>query len=98
MSLIEIPENSFQQIQVFLNQFPNLCFLHIHICNRSITDEYLLIQLNEIIRKFHSLIYLKLQLGKAVNSSFDWNEEFNGRVKMHLSDNIFDGVLIHLWF
>lgn len=62
------------------------------------TDECLLINLNEIIRKFHSLIYLKLQLEKMVNSSVHWNEEFNGRVKMYLTDNIFDGVLIHLWF
>ncbi|CAF1131862.1 unnamed protein product [Rotaria sordida] len=98
LSLIDIPANDINQIPLFLNRFPNLRFLHIHIYNQRMTDEYLLINLNEIIQKFHSIIYLKLQLEKDVNSSVNWKEQWNGRVKMYFTDIIFVGVLVHLWF
>lgn len=83
---------------VFLNQFPNLQFLHIHIRNRRKIYEYLLRSLNEIIQKFPSLIYIKLQLDKDFDPSISSNDELNIRVKMHFTDIIFEGVFIHLWF
>jgi len=95
---MDIPEHNINEVLVLLNQFPNLRFLHIHIKNRRLTNECLLTNLNEIIQKFHSLIYLKLQLDKDIDSSINWNNGFNGRVKMHFIDGIFEGVLIHLWF
>ncbi|CAF0731460.1 unnamed protein product [Rotaria sp. Silwood1] len=98
LSLIDIPANDINQVPLVLNRFPNLRFLHIHIYNQRMTDEYLLTNLNEIIQKFHSIIYLKLQLEKDVNSSVNWKEQWNGRVKMYFTDIIFVGVLVHLWF
>jgi hypothetical protein len=62
------------------------------------TNGDLLRNLNEIIQKFQSLIYLKLQLGKDIESSIQWNEECNIPIKMRFSDVIFEGILIHLWF
>ena len=98
LSIADIPAYNVNEISVFLNQFPNLHFLHIHIANGRMIDEDLLININEITQKFHSLIYLKLQLVKDFNSSINWNQELNGRVKTVLIDTIFDGILIHLWF
>jgi hypothetical protein len=62
------------------------------------TNEDLITKLTEIVNKFHLLIYLKLQLDKDVNSTINWNLQLNGRVKMYLTDMIFTGILIHLWF
>jgi hypothetical protein len=98
LSIIDIPADGIQDILFFLNHFPNLHYLHIHICNRRMTDEYLLINLNEIIRKCQSIICVKLQLEKDLDLSVNWNLEFNGRVKMFLTDIIFDGILVRLWF
>ncbi|CAF4245168.1 unnamed protein product, partial [Rotaria sp. Silwood2] len=98
LSLFDIAAADINQVPLFLSRFPNLRFLHIHIYNQRMTDEYLLINLNEIIQKFHSIIYLKLQLEKDVNVSVNWKEQWNGRVKMCFTDFIFVGVLVHLWF
>jgi hypothetical protein len=96
LSLIDIPPDDINQVLIFLNQFPNLNFLHIHIRNQRISDEYILIYLNEIINKFHSLIYLKLQLDKDIDLS--GNNELNIRIKMYFTNIIFEGVIIHIWF
>ena len=54
--------------------------------------------LNEIIEKFHSLIDFKLQFGKDVQTSINWDEDLTPRIKMRFTDVIFEGVLMHLWF
>jgi len=96
LSLIDIPPDDINQILIFLNQFPNLHFLHIHIRNQRVSDEYILTYLNEIINKFHSLICLKLQLDKDIDLSI--NNQLNIRIKMHFTNIIFEGIIIHLWF
>ena len=89
---------SIEELLFLLIRFRNLQCLHLHISNRRITDDELLRNLNEIIGKFHLLVYLKLQLEKDFDSSINWQQELNGRGKMFLTENIFDGILIHIWF
>ncbi|CAF1048529.1 unnamed protein product [Adineta steineri] len=98
LSLIDIPSNCMDKVQLFLNQFPNLYYLYMHISNQRMDDEYFLRNLKEITEKFPSLIYLKLKLEKDINSIDLWNEVFNNRMKMYLKENVFGGVLKHLWF
>ena len=62
------------------------------------TDEYLLTNLNAIIQTFHSMIYFKLQLESDITLLMDWKNQFNGRVKMYLTDSIHNETFIHLWF
>jgi hypothetical protein len=94
LSLNGISEININQVLIFLKQFPNLCYLHLHIQNRRFTNEILLLNLNEIIQTFPSLISLKLQLDKDI----ELLTNLNTRLKMYLTDTTFDGVLVHLWF
>ncbi len=91
LSLTGISEMNINQISIFLNQFPNLRFLHLHIQNRRMTNGILLANINEIIQTFQSLSYLKIELENDI-------ELFNDRLKMNFTDITFDGVIIHLWF
>ena len=54
--------------------------------------------LNAILRQAHRLIHLKLHAEKDIHANIDWQMEFNGRVKMHLIENAFDGVVTRVWF
>ena len=83
---------------LFLNQFPNLRFLRIHIQNRRVPNEILLTNLNQLIERLQSLIHLKIQLEKDIESSINSNDQINLRTKARFTDDIFDGVLMHLWF
>lgn len=86
------------QALLFLDQFPNLNVLHIHIYNKHLTNEDLTIYLNKLIDKFPLMTYLKLKLEDGSDLFTDWENRTNGRVKMYLTDSIFDGILVHLWF
>ncbi|CAF3108337.1 unnamed protein product [Rotaria socialis] len=98
LSLIDVPANDMNPFLLFLNQFPNLHILHIHIYNQRMPDECLLSILNKITRTFPSIIYLKLQLERDIDLSIDWKQQCNGLVKMYLKSIIFVGILVHLWF
>jgi hypothetical protein len=98
LSLRGISEANINQISVFLNQFTNLRYLYISIQNRRINDEILLLNLNRIVQVSSSLISLKIQLDKELKFLANPHDQLNTRLKMHLTDLTFDGVLVHLWF
>lgn len=98
LSLFNIHPERIKQVSLFLNQFPNISFLHLRLCNRRFNDDSLLNQLKDLLRKHSSLISVKLEFDRDFSVPINWTTEFCDRVKMFLSNKTFDGVLYHLWF
>ncbi|CAF1049191.1 unnamed protein product [Adineta ricciae] len=98
LSLFNIHPERIKQVSLFLNQFPNISFLHLRLCNRRFNDDSLLNQLKDILRQHSSLISVKLEFDRDFSVPINWTTEFHDRVRMFLSNKTFDGVLYHLWF
>ena len=98
LTITAILDNGLERIRLFVERFPGLRYLHLQVLNRRMNAESLRTDLNGILRQAHRLIHLKLHFEKDIHSKIGWQTEFNGRVKMHLAETAFDGVLIHVWF
>ena len=98
LHLTGISQINLNRLVRFLEQFPNLRFLHIAIQQRRLSNEIFYEHLNELIRTCRSLINLNIQLENEIEVTIRSEDPFNIRTKMTFTDVIFDGILMHLWF